>query len=149
MITQQTINALRCRRTSASGFTLVEIMVVVLIIAILASLIIPKVINNTDTAKVAAAKSDIASLSSALDAFRLDNGRYPTTDEGLQALEVRPSNCPNWKGPYLTKQIPMDPWGNPYQYQTPGPNPGDDYLISSNGAGGQGGNTSITSDDTQ
>src|SRR5579862_2583230 len=107
------------RRVGASlsrAFTLVEIMVVVLIIAILAALIIPKVVNKTSDAKNAAAKSDIAALSSALDNFRLDNDRYPTTEEGLQALEVRPSNCPNWKGPYLSKPVMNDPWGNPYSY---------------------------------
>lgn len=139
------------RRTRAGlAFTLIEMLVVILIISILAALIVPNLINKTASAKIAAAKSDIATLSNALDMYRLDNDQYPTTEDGLQALRTQPSDAPNWKGPYLTKDIPNDPWGNPYAYEAPGPN-GDPYLITSYGAdgqpGGDGDNADITSED--
>ena len=124
-----------------------EMLVVVLIIAILASLIVPNLIKKADEAKVAKATADISSLSDALQGYRLDNNAYPTTDEGLSALMVQPSDARNWKGPYLTKNITADPWGNQYVYQSPGPS-GQDYLITSYGPDGQpGGNDDITSDD--
>jgi general secretion pathway protein G len=132
------------------GFTLIEMLVVILILSILAALIIPKLVGRTDDAKIAAAKSDIATLSSSVEQFRLDNGRYPSSDEGVQVLRVRPSNAPSWKGPYLQKDIPNDPWGNQYVYQSPGPN-GEDFLITCYGAdgapGGDGNNADITSND--
>jgi len=137
-------------RTPSHGrraFTLMEMLVVVLIIAILASLIVPNLIKKADEAKVAKATADISSLEDSLQAYRLDNGTYPTTDEGLQALTVQPSDARNWKGPYLTKGVPLDPWGNQYQYVSPGP-AGEDYLVTSYGPDGQpGGNDDITSDD--
>jgi general secretion pathway protein G len=124
-----------------------EMLVVVLIIAILASLIVPNLIKKADQAKVAKATADISSLEDALQSYRLDNDAYPTTDESLDALTVQPSGARNWKGPYLTKGIPADPWGNKYVYQSPGPS-GQDYLITSYGPDGQaGGNDDITSDD--
>lgn len=132
------------------GFTLIEMLVVILILSILAALIIPKLVGRTDDAKIAAAKSDIATLSSSVEQYRLDNGVYPSTDDGLTALTVRPNDAQNWKGPYLEKAIPNDPWGNQYVYQSPGPN-GEDFLITSYGAdgapGGEGNNADITSDD--
>jgi general secretion pathway protein G len=135
-------------KKSRGGFTLIEMLVVILILAILASLIIPNLVNKASQAKVAKAKSDIAVLQGLLQQFRLDNDRYPTTDEGLNALRVKPSNCPNWKGPY-TDKVQLDPWGNEYVYQCPGPS-GQDYLITSYGAdgapGGEGDAADITSD---
>ena len=129
------------------AFTLMEMLVVVLIIAILASLIVPNLIKKADQAKVAKATADISSLEDALQGYRLDNDAFPTTDEGLQALTVQPSDARNWKGPYLTHNVPLDPWGNAYVYQSPGP-AGEDYLVSSYGPDGQpGGNDDITSDD--
>ena len=132
------------------GFTLIEMLVVILILSILAALIIPKLVGRADDAKVAAAKSDIASMSSAIEQYRLDNGSYPSSDDGLMALRVRPSNANNWKGPYLEKDVPNDPWGNQYVYQSPGPS-GQDFLITTYGAdgapGGDGNNADITSDD--
>ena len=107
------------RRTS--GFTLVEIMVVVVILGILAVLIVPRVLGRTDEAKQAAAKHDIATVMQSLKLYKLDNGRYPTNDQGLQALVTKPVSAPtpsNWK-PYLDK-LPKDPWGNTYQYLSPG-----------------------------
>ena len=143
----KTINTIRNSR----AFTLIEMLVVILILSILAALIIPNLINKAAEAKVAAAKTDISSLSDALQRYHLDNDAYPTTEQGLQALVNAPSNAPNWKGPYLTKQVPNDPWGNPYQYQSPGPS-NEDYYIESYGpsgtTGGTGNNAPITSDDT-
>ena len=136
---------------SRRAFTLIEMLVVILILSILAALIIPRLIGRTDQAKVAKAKSDIASLTSLLEAYRLDNGKYPTTEEGLDVLRTKPSDAPNWKGPYTEKPIPLDPWGNPYVYQSPGPN-GEDFFIESYGSDGQPGGTGnaadITSEDS-
>lgn len=111
------------RRTvgRTAGFTLVEIMVVVVILGILAVLIVPRVLGRTDEAKQAAAKHDIATVMQSLKLYKLDNGRYPTNDQGLQALVTKPIAAPapsNWK-PYLDK-LPKDPWGNTYQYLSPG-----------------------------
>ena len=117
-------------KTLQRAFTLIEMLVVILILSLLAALIIPKLVAHVDEAKVATAKSDIATLKSCLQNYRLDNDKYPTTEEGLQALVVQPSDAPHWKGPYTDKStIPNDPWGNPYQYQSPGPN-GQEFLIS-------------------
>ena len=105
------------------GFTLLEIMVVVVILGILAVLVVPRIISRPDEARVLAAKQDIASLMQALKLYRLDNQRYPSTEQGLQALVTRPSTAPvplNWKeGGYL-EHLPKDPWGNPCQYLNPG-----------------------------
>ena len=105
------------------GFTLLEVMVVVVILGILAVLVVPKIISRPDDARVVAAKQDIASLTQALKLYRLDNQRYPSTEQGLQALVAKPDTSPiplNWKvGGYLDR-MPKDPWGNPYQYLNPG-----------------------------
>lgn len=107
----------------ARGFTLIEIMVVVVIMGILASLVVPKLIARTGESKVAAAKVDIATVMQALKLYRLDNQRYPTTEQGLRSLVEKPTVGPaanGWKaGGYLEK-MPKDPWGNPYQYLSPG-----------------------------
>jgi general secretion pathway protein G len=108
---------------SARGFTLIEIMVVVVIMGILAALIVPKLMGRTDDARIIAARQDIATIMQALKLYKLDNQRYPTTEQGLQALVVKPTAGPaadGWKtGGYLDK-LPKDPWGNPYQYLYPG-----------------------------
>jgi general secretion pathway protein G len=104
-----------------AGFTLVEIMVVVVIIGILAMLIVPRVVGRSDDARAAAAKHDLTTIFQSLKLYRLDNGRYPTSEQGLQALVTKPQAAPvppNWR-PYLDK-LPKDPWGNPYQYLNPG-----------------------------
>lgn len=118
------------------GFTLIELLVVILILAILAALIVPRVVGRTSEAKVAKAQSDIATLSGLIQQFRLDTGRYPSTEEGLQALRVPPADVQAWKGPYTTKEIPNDPWGNPYYYEYPGQAGDDSYLIMSFGSDG-------------
>ena len=105
------------------GFTLLEVMVVVVILGILAALVVPKIISRPDEARVIAAKQDIASLLQALKLYRLDNQRYPTTEQGLQALSVRPTTAPvppNWKTGGYIERLPKDPWGSPYQYLNPG-----------------------------
>jgi general secretion pathway protein G len=110
----------RCARRPR-GFTLVEIMVVVVILGILAVLIVPRVVGRTDEARTVAAKQDVAAIMQALKLYRLDNGRYPTTEQGIAALVTKPQGDPapkNWQK-YLDR-IPKDPWGNPYQYLNPG-----------------------------
>jgi general secretion pathway protein G len=106
---------------ASAGFTLVEIMVVMVIIGILAVLIVPRVVGRSDEARVTAAKHDVATLMQSLKLYRLDNGRYPSSEQGLQALVAKPQSAPvpsNWRA-YLDK-LPKDPWGNPYQYLNPG-----------------------------
>jgi general secretion pathway protein G len=137
---------------SALGFTLIEILVVVTVIAVLAALVAPNVFQHLGTAQDAAARSQIEMLGAALDAFRLDNGRYPTTGQGLEALRGEPTAEPrprNWRGPYLRREVPLDPWGNPYVYVSPGEANPQSYDLVSLGAdgveGGEGENADILS----
>ncbi|MBF0284018.1 MAG: type II secretion system major pseudopilin GspG [Magnetococcales bacterium] len=103
-----------------AGFTLIEVMVVVVILAILATIVAPKVMGRPDEARIAKAKQDLAAIENALNLYKLDNFRYPTTDEGLDALVHKPENAPNWKdGGYLSR-APKDPWGRPYLFLNPG-----------------------------
>jgi general secretion pathway protein G len=110
-------------RARIRAFTLIEVMVVVAILAVLAALIVPKVMSRPDEARVVAARQDIASLLQALKLYRLDNLRYPTTEQGLAALVNRPTLPPapsNWKSGGYLERLPRDPWGHPYQYLSPG-----------------------------
>jgi general secretion pathway protein G len=110
-------------KPGSRGFTLLEVMVVVVILGILAALVVPKVISRPDEARVIAAKQDIASLMQALKLYRLDNQRYPTTEQGLQALITKPTTSPlppNWKSGGYVERLARDPWGNPYQFLNPG-----------------------------
>lgn len=118
------------------AFTLIELLVVILILAILAALIVPRVISRTSDAKRAKAASDIAVLTSALSQFRLDCDRFPTTEEGLEALRIQPAEVNGWRGPYIEKPIPPDPWGNAYVYEYPGAGGDDTFIIASYGADG-------------
>jgi general secretion pathway protein G len=105
------------------GFTLIEIMVVVVIMGILAALVVPKLMGRTDDARIAAARQDIATMMQALKLYRLDNHRYPTTEQGLQALIVKPTSGPaadGWKAGGYVERLPKDPWGGDYQYLSPG-----------------------------
>jgi len=132
------------------GFTLLEVMVVIVILGILAALVVPKIISRPDEARVIAAKQDIASLMQALKLYRLDNQRYPTTEQGLQALVSQPTSAPlapNWKGGGYVERLPRDPWGNPYQYLNPGVHGEIDVLsFGADGApGGEGNDADIGS----
>lgn len=132
------------------GFTLLEIMVVVVILGILAVLVVPKIISRPDEARVIAARQDIASLMQALKLYRLDNQRYPVTEQGLQALAARPTTAPvpnNWKAGGYLERLPNDPWGNPYQYLNPGLHGEIDILsFGADGApGGEGNDADIGS----
>jgi general secretion pathway protein G len=105
------------------GFTLIEIMVVVVILSILAALAVPKIMSRPDEARVTKAKQDIRAIESSLKLYRLDNFRYPTTDQGLEALVTKPTTAPeakNWKKDGYLDRLPLDPWGTPYQYLSPG-----------------------------
>lgn len=109
------------RQRLAAGFTLIELMVVLVIIGVLAALIVPNVLDRADDARTTAARTDVTNVMQALKLYRLDNQRYPTSEQGLQALVTKPTNGPqplNWKS-YLEK-LPNDPWGRPYQYLNPG-----------------------------
>lgn len=126
------------------GFTLLEVMVVVVILGILAALVVPKIISRPDEARVMAARQDIASLMQALKLYRLDNQRYPVTEQGLQALAAQPTIAPlalNWKAGGYVERLPRDPWGNPYQYLNPGVRGEIDiFSLGADGAPGGDGN---------
>ena len=120
-MTTQHLPLLSIRRRLSAGFTLIELMVVLVIIGVLAALIVPNVLDRADDARATAAKTDVNNLMQALKLYRLDNQRYPTAEQGLQALLAKPNTGPipsNWKS-YLDK-LPNDPWGRPYQYLNPG-----------------------------
>ena len=124
---------------SRSGFTLIEVLVVIAVISLLAALVAPNVFQNVATAKDGAARSQIEMLGAALDAYRLDNGRYPTTAQGLEALYTMPTVEPrptNWRGPYLRKRVPVDPWNHPYVFESPGTVNTTAYDLMSLGADG-------------
>jgi general secretion pathway protein G len=135
------------RRAIARGFTLIEILVVIVILGVLAALIVPNVISRPDEARATVAKSDIAAIMSALKLYRLDNQRYPTGEQGLAALVAKPEQPPvppNWKpGGYLEK-LPKDPWGRPYVYLNPGVR--GEVEVMSFGADGQAGGSGPDSD---
>jgi general secretion pathway protein G len=135
---------LQCR----GGFTLIELMVVMIILGLLAALVVPKMFGKLGKAKTNAAFTQIELFGTALDSFRLDVGRYPTTAEGMEALITQPSGAEEWNGPYLKKiEVPLDPWNNPYNYESPGKY--SDYDLYSYGAdkteGGEGENQDIVS----
>jgi general secretion pathway protein G len=128
------------------GFTLLELLVVMVIIGLLAGYVGPKYFSQIGKSEVKATRAQIDGLGKALDQFRLDVGRYPTTEEGLAALTTRPSNLNKWDGPYLTKNVPPDPWDNPYNYKSPGEHA--DYDLFSYGKDGQAGGEGEAADIT-
>ncbi len=134
------------------GFTLVEILVVIVVLGVLATLVAPNVFQHVGSARDVTARSQIEMLSAALDAYRLDNGRYPTTEQGLEALWREPMvghRPTNWRGPYLRKAVPRDPWKNPYIYRSPGEASSLGFDLLSYGAdgrpGGEGADADIVS----
>jgi len=141
----------RPRGASRRGFTLLEVLVVIVVIAVLATFVAPNLFRNVDDAKVATARAQIESLATALDTYRLDNGRYPTTAQGLGALWQKPMIDPpaNWTEPYVRKAVPDDPWGRPYVYEAPGRVNPTGFDLLSYGAdgkpGGEGDNADILS----
>jgi general secretion pathway protein G len=126
------------------GFTLIELLVVVVIIGLLAGLVAPRYFNQVGKSNTNIARAQIDSLGKALDQYRLDIGVYPTTDQGLNALRSRPEGLDRWSGPYLSKDVPMDPWGRPYKYKSPGEH--GDFDLFSYGADGQPGGTAENQD---
>ena len=134
------------RLSNARGFTLIELLIVMILLGLLAALVAPKMFQKVGSSKLKAAKAQISMLGTALDAFRLDTGRYPSRDEGMEALRRNPG-VDGWDGPYMPKEIPPDPWGRPYVYVSPGEH-GDYDLYSLGGDGQQGGdgeNSDVTS----
>jgi general secretion pathway protein G len=119
------------------GFSLVEMLLVLVILATLAAIVVPRFAGRSEQAKETAARTQITSISTALDAFEVDNGYYPTSADGLGVLVERPATATNWRGPYLKSQIGNDPWGNPYVYEYPGRNNADSYDLSSAGPDGR------------
>ena len=136
----------RYNRDGEKGFSLIELLIVMVIIGLLAGLVGPKMFGKVDTSKQKAAKAQISLLETSLDMYRLDMGSYPTTDMGLRALRENPGSNSKWDGPYLPKEIPVDPWGNPYHYASPSEH--GDYEIISYGADGVEGGDDINADIT-
>jgi general secretion pathway protein G len=137
------------RSVGQAGFTLIEILVVIAVIAILASLVTPMVFRNVGDAKRSTAKAQIEIFGLALDAYRLDNDYYPSTAQGLEALRAVPVGEPaarNWRGPYLKKSVPLDPYGRPYIYKSPAQHGPDGYAVSSLGRDGEPGGSGEDAD---
>lgn len=138
----------RARSRLEAGFTLVELLVVMVILVLLASLVAPRVIGYLGSSRTKTAKVQIEGLSTSLELYKLDTGRYPDDREGLQALVERPADAKNWNGPYLKKdRVPPDPWGHPYHYRSPGQRgPFDIYSLGAdNREGGQGEDQDVAS----
>lgn len=133
------------RSRRQAGVTLIEMMVVVTIIALFVALVAPKLFKQADKAKITAARAQMNNFMTALGAYKLDTSTFPTTEQGLAALRVRPSNMPLWNGPYLPQDVPVDPWGRAYVYRYPGEH-GDEPEIVSLGADGQPGGEDIDAD---
>jgi general secretion pathway protein G len=125
--------------------TLIEMLVVMTIIALFAALVAPRMFQHADKAKLTAAKAQINAFSTALGSYKLDTSTFPTTEQGLQALRVKPQGVNQWNGPYLPQDVPMDPWARPYVYKYPGEH-GDEPDITSYGADGQPGGEGINAD---
>jgi general secretion pathway protein G len=134
-------------RRPGAGFTLLELLVVVLIIGLLAGFVAPRYFGQVGKSEINVAKAQIDALEKALDQYRLDTGHYPTTEAGLVSLVQRPQSEPKWSGPYLRKDVPLDPWGRAYVYKMPGEKGGDFDLLSY-GKDGQPGGTGENADIT-
>jgi len=132
------------KRNWQAGFTLIELLVVMVILGLLAALVVPNYIKQGDNARVKTTRAQIEMIGTALDTFRLDIGRYPTSQEGLDALRSQPSGVDRWDGPYLKKDVPKDGWGNPFIYRSPGEQ--EPYELLSYGADGVSGGAGIDAD---
>lgn len=136
---QTRLNA--AQRVFARAFTLIELLLVLVILGILAAIVVPKFSGRTEQARITAAQSQIATFSTALDAFEVDNGFYPKGKDGLRDLVVQPRDTTSWRGPYLKgNDIPVDPWGHAYAYEFPGKNNNNSYDLMSLGPDGRAGN---------
>ena len=133
------MNRYRHRR---SAFTLIELLLVIVILAVLAAVVVPKFTGRTEQAKIGAAKADVANYKLALNAFEVDTGRYPTSDEGLRALVEKPGDLTGWQRPYVEK-LRDDPWGKPYIYRAPGTGGKDFDLFSMGPDGNEGGTDNV------
>jgi general secretion pathway protein G len=132
------------RTALTAGFTLIELLVVVMIIGLLAGFTAPRYFGQVGKSEINLARAQLDALAKALDQYRLDTGHYPSTEVGLQALMARPADEPKWNGPYLRKAVPLDPWGKPYMYRTPGEK--SDFDLVSYGKDGQPGGTAENAD---
>ena len=133
------------RKRGEGGVTLIEMLVVVTIIGLFVALVGPRLWSNVDKAKITAARAQIQDFMGALGTYKLDNGNFPTTEQGLAALRVKPADAAEWNGPYIPQEIPKDPWGHDYVYKFPGDH-GDEPDIISYGADGQPGGDGINAD---
>ncbi|HZS62188.1 MAG TPA: type II secretion system major pseudopilin GspG [Gemmatimonadaceae bacterium] len=125
---------------SRNAFTLIELLVVIIVLGLLAALVGPRILGRVSEAKTATARTQIELLGTALDNYRLDTGSYPTTEQGLDALQKAPTREPvplNWRGPYVKRDVPNDPWGRPYTYKSPGEHNATSYDLSTLGRDGQ------------
>jgi general secretion pathway protein G len=123
-------------KSNASGFTLIELLLVLVILGVLAAIVVPKFSGRTEQARITAAVTQVSNFGVALDAFEVDNGYYPKGKGGLEDLVIQPKDAQNWRGPYI-KQIPMDPWNNPYIYEAPGKHNDTSYDLMSMGPDGR------------
>lgn len=135
---------MRTRRRIYRAFTLIELLLVMVILVVLAAVVVPKFTSRSEQARDTAAKTDITNLETALDAFEIDNSRYPTSEEGLEALVRAPASVQGWRGPYIKRGVPTDPWGQPYVYKYPGTHNPNGFDLYSLGRDRQEGNDDIT-----
>jgi len=139
----------RRQHVPRSGFTLLELLVVIIVLGLLAGLVAPQIFGRVGEAKVTTARTQMSLIGTALDSYRLDNGGYPTTEQGLRALREKPTRDPvpsNWKGPYLRKEVPLDPWDRPYDYRSPGSRNPTAYDLATLGRDGKEGGTGEDAD---
>jgi general secretion pathway protein G len=137
-------------RSRPVGFTMIELLLVLVILSILAGIVVRNFAGKTEQARITAAKTDISNIETAIDSFEVETGRYPTSQEGLGALTTQPPGLTSWKGPYMKKAIGNDPWGNPYVYKSPGQHNTTGYDLYSSGPDGQEGSADdITNWDTK
>jgi len=134
---------LNCHRHRNSAFTLIELLLVLVILGVLALVVVPKFAGRSEEARKTAARTDISMLEGQIDIFEQDCGRFPSNDEGLAALVSAPPNAPKWKGPYIKRGVPKDPWGNEYVYRYPGTHNANSYDLYSMGPDGREGGDDI------